>query len=440
MGSKSYKYLVALALSVLLLGYQNCKNEFVATKPPVSGSQSLASNQSDSNAIQVAATWSNSLEKAMTIYQRLSTRVALDNPDIIKMKGLIEQGKIKEAALVAAETDNFYNITIRDFAAKMSNRELDPAAPLNDFTATIIGIAKDNIDARQMLTADFYYSGLKSASLTDVDNTIVKSNSHYEQLDETSQNLRTTLVRHPKQRAIINGTPGELPDAAGVITSRAFMSAHANAGTNRRLVEYSFSQFLCLEMSQWKTSTTISYVGRDVPRGEQFDNSCSLCHGPMDAMRPAFAYVDFIFDGPAGTAFYYQKEYTDTANMLNSGAEKIIPDKFRRNATIAPNGHRVMNDNWENLTNSSAKNAEFFQWRSSLNGKGLKNFGKMISESRAFSDCMVKRAFETVCYQKFPDNKALLSSLSDKFEAGNKYSLKDLFAEVAILDDCVGGD
>lgn len=430
---------VLIMLIAILVGYQNCKHEFAAQKPNYS-IQIASKNSDNSTSVKPAAEWSNSLDKAMTIYQRLSTKVSLQHPDILKMKSLIEQNKLKEAALVATESDNFYNVVIRDFAAKMSNRELDPSAPLNDFTATIIGIARDDIDAREMLTGDFYYSGLKSSPLAEVERDIVRSNTHFQNMDSNFTNLRKALFKHPKQRAIVTGNLAELPDAAGVITSRAFMSAHAGGGTNRRLVEFSFNQFLCSEIDEWKTGTEWSYIGRDIPRGEPFSTKCSLCHGPMDAMRPAFAYVDFIQLSATDGALNYKKIYNDT----NDSVEKFIPDKFRRASEAAPGGHKVRDSVWENLTEISPKNADYFKWRSAMNGQGMKDFGKMLSESRAFSKCMAKRAFETVCYESFPQDKALLERLADKFEeksqGKNAYSLKNLFSEIVILKECSGNE
>ncbi|MGE4131059.1 MAG: hypothetical protein AB7F86_05440 [Bdellovibrionales bacterium] len=380
--------------------------------------------------------------QAMTLHQRLSVKTSIDNPNITKMAEMIEAGRSYEAALLATKNEGFYDSVVRDFAVKMSNREESVRNPLNDFVATVIGIARDDIDARQMLTGNFFYYA-PSESPTDA--SLVYSNAHYENLENKREGIVLKLARREGQLALDeDGTPRALKDSAGVITSRAFMSSHALGGTNRRLVEFAFSEFLCSPIEEW-ANTTIpdGYVGRDVGRmpADLYKGKCVGCHAPMDALRPAFAYVNFETTAK-GSATTFQATYRmdprdtqpDVIDVPVPSSEQKVPSKFRRNRRVFSDGFVVNNNAWENFTSPR------FGWRGSLRGNGMQDFGQMLANSRRFSECMVKRAYQAVCYEEFPKDRAdLLYDLSEAFEAEG-YKLRNLFAHVAVQPECTGGE
>ncbi|MCB0411811.1 MAG: hypothetical protein KDD22_04755, partial [Bdellovibrionales bacterium] len=79
--------------------------------------------------------------KAALIYKRLTgVKTPIDNPIIDQMAQLITSGDVKGAAHLATEEPGFYNITVRDFASRMSTRDETVNAGLNDMVATIIGV------------------------------------------------------------------------------------------------------------------------------------------------------------------------------------------------------------------------------------------------------------------------------------------------------------
>src|ERR1700760_3010535 len=63
------------------------------------------------------------------------------------------------AALLATKDPKFYNDTIRNMAAPWTNRDQSVFVPLNDYTATVIGMVKDNIPFNTILSADILYVG-----------------------------------------------------------------------------------------------------------------------------------------------------------------------------------------------------------------------------------------------------------------------------------------
>ena len=63
------------------------------------------------------------------------------------------------AAYIAMENTSFYNVTLKNFAAPWTNRDRSVFVPLNDYVATVIGMIRDDVDFRTVLSADLQYVG-----------------------------------------------------------------------------------------------------------------------------------------------------------------------------------------------------------------------------------------------------------------------------------------
>lgn len=433
MATKLRKVTIAsllMAVSVVLF-FQNCSA--VKINAPASNSRTPGE----------VAELSLNTKKTLQILGRLSVKSAYDHPLVSKMEELVKEDKLFDAALLATETDAFVNIVVRDFAAKMSNREQSATAPLNDMITTIVGIARDDLDAREMLSGDFFYYAPDAPGVTKktIDNHVVRTHAHYDELEREQTNLAKHLTQSRQMVIGSSGSAMELTDAAGVLTSRAFMMAHAVAGTNRRIVEYAFSQFLCSPIEEWAdTSIPDGYVGRDITRmpNDLYKSKCVGCHAPMDALRPAFAFVDFAYTNTSGFT-EYQKRYTsenlDAKTVAAVPAdEQLVPTKFRRGQQVFAEGFIVQDSKWENFTSDQ------FGWRTPRQGEGMKSFGRMLAHSRAFSTCMARRALHSVCYfpleKKAPEN--LVDRLADDFES-HGYKLRRLFAQAISQPECTEG-
>lgn len=369
------------------------------------------------------------------VASRLFNRIAgyslsLANPRRAQMESLISQGKLLEAARIASAEDGFYNITVRQFAAPMSNREESARVVLNDFIAMFVGVTRDNRDARELLSGNFLYIGNSNdpaykAACTDrfgnYDGNCVYtpspafdsplSNLHYQAIDK--MNLAKYLIRISPQRP-------DLKDAAGVLTSTAWANAHFAAGTNRRATEYALREFLCSPIQDLQDTSIGDFrVRKDVDRAPGgnptiYQTTCRGCHAPMDAMSGAWAFFD-------------------RTNPLESTG---IRPKYSQNATIFPAGYTTKDDSWLNLFTKNQNAA--LGWRGPLTGNGVAGLGKMLAESRAFSGCMAKRAFTKMCSRE-PNaaESSTVSVLQDKFEASN-YNLRQLLEEAAIVPSCLG--
>ncbi len=379
---------------------------------------------------QTTATITSQRERAQKLFQGITAvRIAIDDPRLIQMEAFITAGNERAAAKIATQDPLFLDVQIRDTARKMSTRDETVRAPMSDFVATFLGVVRDSdtTSAKQLLTGNFYYkvpaavalaNTIRDVELAD----IIQSNRHYDDLTTRGLSPSAVLQIQTPQRAMVAGAAANHPDPAGLITTRSFIEAHAVAGTNRRMVEYTMRQFMCVAMSDWADANgSDERVSQDVTRTPSGSNNlylttCKSCHSGMDAFRGAFAFLDF-----------------------NNNAQTIgttVVGKMLRNAAEAPSGYRLVDNS---VINNAIlpKNADQFGWRTSNTGMGIGGFGKMLADSRGFSRCMVRRAFKAVCRRSpLVGEEALVRSLADQFETDG-YHTRNMWENVAIQQQCV---
>lgn len=384
--------------------------------------------------------------KARKIYERLTgTKLPADSPIVPQMVALLNKGDVAGAAQIATADHNFYNITIKLMALAMSTRDETIKTPLNDFVAGFIGVTRDQTDARELLTGNFYYMG--NSSIANVRSNLVPdlltSNNHYADLETQHVDLAANLVRVTGQQIATSTTAAVAnPDPAGVLTSRAFMGAHALMGTNRRLVEYTFREFMCVPLSSWAdTEASDLRIGRDVdrfPAGDhmKFLTSCKGCHTVMDGFRGAFANWDF--DG-LGLKNATVNSKGNAADFVIAADNNGVVTKMNKNNTIFPAGYVMTNNSWVNNAIRPA-DAGLFEWRgASASGNGVNSLATAVANSRRFSQCMAKHVYETVCRKTLDTTvyKDQLKQWGDNFEASG-YKIKTLFENTVSIPGCLG--
>lgn len=391
------------------------------------------------------------LLKAADIYERLSgVKTPIYNPILQQMETLLIANNPMGAAALVTDMPSFYNLTVKNFAAKMSNRDETINTPLNDFTATIIGAVRDNLNAKTLLYDNYYYQGdaTKAAIPSDEVDDILKSNNHYQALEMGGFDLKAVLVK--KSQILTDGSnvvPNPTP--AGLLTTRQWAMSHMIAGTNRRAVEYAFRQFTCTPMEQAAdASGPEDVISRDIDRNPggsmaKFTTSCRACHTIMDGFRPAFAYMTFSNNFlkhslvvPRATNNINE----DNSNMMATHPDApMVPRKMNHNETTFPNGRIVLDDKWVNNANNGI-NKEVFGW-TKLNGKGIAEFGKAIAETKAFPRCMAKRVFFNVCKREATlSDDAFINQVANEFSSPERnYNLKYLFERIVTNDSCLGG-
>lgn len=434
--------ITALTGSVLL--FQNCGG--FKSKPGQSTSSSLDTLSSTDTLIYTSSTSTITAEQqALDLYRRLAgTSIAKNDTTYTQMVNFIKAGQRRKAAELAVSTKDFYQITVRDFAGKMSTRESNTLAPLSDFIALVIGITRDDTPATELLTADYHYRADEPTG-TILSN-VVTSNAHFNTLDAQGTNLVTALKKFEGQPVRLpNGTLGSLSDPAGLLTTRAFMMAHANQGTNRRIIEYAFKNFLCVNIDEWASTTNPDdFVGRDIGRQpiSEYNTKCKGCHTGMDGMRPATAHFDYEMLNESANTGYLKYKYTyatdpdpfdSTKTVSVPSDQHLIPSKFRRGNTNFELGYVVTDSNWRNYASNTA-----FGFNTSTVGQGMGDLGQMIAYSDGFRRCLVKRVFSSVCrYDLTAQDNDLVNKMASDFKYKG-YKLKDLFIDVALRPECLG--
>lgn len=383
-------------------------------------------------------------QRARKLYERLTgTKVPIDNPAIKEMAKLMSEGNLLGAAEVATKDPNFYNITVKLMSLELSTREETVKTPFNDFAASFIGVTRDQTDARELLTGNFYYRGTVPNVDTNLSLDIIISNYHYTQLEKYKVDFSKNLYRVEGQQLALIDRKLILPnpDPAGVLTSLTFMIAHGFMGTNRRLVEYTFREFMCTPMSEMAdTGASDSHIGRDVDRfpagnHQKFLTSCKGCHTVMDGFRGAFA----SFDVGRGIQHATTSNHDNGGQYDNIAADKNnVVLKLNKNNTVFPSGHITTDNSFVNNARGPA-NAARFGWRGNVEkGNGVRAFGEMVANSRRFSQCMAKRVYTTVCRKNFDfvQQRELITKWGDEFEASG-YKLKKLFELIATKPECM---
>jgi hypothetical protein len=349
---------------------------------------------------------------AKKMFLRLTgTPLVADDPRLAQMAEKITAGRPLEAARIATGDKNFYNITLRNWAAPWSVKDGAPDAPFDDMQATAVGIVRDELDGRLLLTGRVAYRG-RASGLPAVS---AVNNDHYSAIETQGLDLGATLER-------VEVGVAEAPEAAGVLTSRAFAKEYLLAGTNRRAVVFAIQNYLCTPIQAWRDpGLPETFVRRDVNRAPSgnpaaYQRDCRTCHAPMDAMAGAFAHFDF-----------------DGTRLVSYGPFNVAP-KYNIHTAMYPDGYETTDDSWENFATRHHNVA--LGWRSATEGHGIAEFGAMLAASEAFSRCMAKRAFEAVC-RRAPaaSDQGYLNTAAERLE-NEDYNLRMLFEYLAVEDRC----
>ena len=233
-----------------------------------------------------------SREQAKRIHDRLNgTPPSLALLDA--MQADIDAKNPVNAAYKAIENPNgnFYSIVLKNFATPWTNKDQTVFAPLNDYSATVIGMVRDDVPFNTALSADIIYTGKIAAGIPAYSTT---GNDHYAQLEAQGVNLRDNLVRGIQSQV----TGLDPATTAGVLTTRASARAFFQAGTNRRMFRFTMINHMCTDLQQvMDTSRPTDRIRQDgsrSPGGDSriFLNNCVGCHSGMDPLAQAFAYYD----------------------------------------------------------------------------------------------------------------------------------------------------
>ncbi len=358
-------------------------------------------------------------ERAKRIHDRLAGVPPTDTV-LADMQSDVLAGNPELAAITAMDNPAFYSVTLKNMATPWTNRDQTVFAPLNDYTATFIGMVRDDVPMNTALSADLLYIG----SGPGIPAYSPSNNNHYEALENNGVDLQANLVA-TTQSALLG-----LPTAAtaGLMTTRAAAEAFLILGTNRANFRYTLLNHLCVDMEQVKDTTLIpDRVRQDVSRSPGGDsriflNNCVGCHSGMDPMAQAFAYYNF----------------DDNTRVMQYTPGQVQP-KYGINSGTFAYGFITPDDSWDNYWRDGQN--QLLGWSSSPSfpgsGNGAKSMGEELANSDAFAYCQVRKVFKNVCLRDpvDPTDNARIDTMVVSFR-GNNYRLKQVFAEAAAY--CMG--
>ena len=318
-----------------------------------------------------------SREQAKRIHDRLA---GVPPTDVVlgQMEALIATNP-QAAADIAMNNKNFYNVTLKNFAAPWTNRDQSVFVPMNDYIATVIGMVRDDVDFSTLLSSDLTYVGVGGVVSATPSS---RNNDHYAQLEANNVDLSLTANFDSTTQSSVQQIPSTA--TAGIMTSRAASEAFFVAGTNRAMFRFTLLNHMCNDMEQMHdTSLAPDRVRQDVSRSPGGDsrlflNSCIGCHSGMDPMAGAFAYYDF-----------------DESSQRLDYTPGTVQLKYFNNDLNFPQGFRTTDDSWMNywLVGQNA----YLGFSGPGMGNGAKSLGVELGTSYAFAACQVKKVFRTVC-------------------------------------------
>jgi hypothetical protein len=351
-------------------------------------------------------------EQAKRIYERIvgeeppaATLQQMANA----ITGQSGQAGLVAAAAIATQAPDFYNVTVKNMVTPWTNRDQTVFAPLNDYTATVIGMVRDDVAFNTALSADILYTvnagGLPAVSAAN--------NNHYATAETNGVDLSTALKQTTQ-----SGTYGIPTEAtAGLITTRGAASAFFINGTNRAMFRFTMINHLCNDMETVMDITRpTDRIRQDVARSPGGDsrlflNTCVGCHSGMDPMAQAFAYYNF----------------DTTSNQLVYTANQVQP-KYFINSQNFIYGFVTPDNSWSNRWRAGPNIA--LGWDQSMPGSGVgaKSLGQELAASDAFAQCQVTKVFQTVCFRAPTSaaDMATVSSIKSSFKTSG-YKLKQVF-------------
>ncbi len=387
-------------------------------------------------------------DQARRIHDRL-TGVPPSEAMLDAMASAIAAGRAEEAGLYAIDgapgvpaTGDFYTVVLKNWVTPWTNEARDAFAPLNDYSATVIGVVRDELDYREILSGDLIYVG-RDGSLPPY---ATNNNDHYETLERAGANLGDPAVLEQRSQSAVTSLPPEA--VAGVMSTRASSRAFFVDGTNRAMFRFTVLNHLCMDMEQLKDGgRPTDRIRQDVSRSPGGDsrlflNNCVDCHAGMDPLAQAFAYYDFPYPSEEELPGLELEERKDRGQVAYTPGQ--VQPKYGINSNTFAPGYITPNDHWTNYWRLG-DNSGRVGWRGdainsgsvdlALNpayaeGDGAASLGRELADTEAFAQCQVSKAFRTVCARDpAPDDGAVVASLVSGFHSD--HNMKRVFAGAA---------
>jgi hypothetical protein len=327
-------------------------------------------------------------------------------------------------------------VTLKNFAAPWTNEDQTEFVPLNDYTATVIGMVRDDVDFREVLYGDILYVGDSKLGLPPYG---INDNAHYQAMEDQGIDLKANLVR--TTQSAVMGIPAQA--TAGVMTTRAAAAAFFIDGTNRAMFRFTLMNHLCTDLEPIKDiSRPPDRIRQDVSRSPGGDsriflNKCIGCHAGMDPMAQAFAYYDYEYDSATDPDGVSGRLVYNDVGTVDPDTGSRVQGKYLIHSDNFKPGYVTTDDHWDNYWRSGPN--ALLGWSAMLtgSGSGAKSMGKELAYSEAFARCQVKKVFKAICLRNPTDSNDFtkVDEMVTSFKNSN-YKLKQVFAEAGAY--CMG--
>lgn len=384
--------------------------------------------------------------RARLMWQRLTTSYGpKDEPRVLEMAAKIAAGDRRGAAAIATADDNFIDKFLVPYGLRLSSANGSTATPYNSVVALLQLIVRTDQnpgsevaesgaahpgDIRQLLYANWNTRIEPPAGFTgslplmmDNDNQAISSDPHHREIVNRGWSAKAVLRKQMPQYSYAN----TIADYAGLWTL-GYMAHLYTAGTNRRPVDYLFSRLLCKRLEAVKDlSMPSGHVRQDVARvSPDFQQKCIGCHGGIDALSLAFAFLDVGGNG--------------NLRFLNDRADKYP----RPNTVVYPFGFSLPSSPnnpsgaaWVN--NFTQNHNQALGWQGPTTGIGIRSLGRMVANSRAFAECLTRNVWLDVCRRPMSESEeaTILGPITDRGLVDQQYRFSKLVEEVAAEPTCL---
>ena len=268
-------------------------------------------------------------------------------------------------------------------AAPWTNRDQTVFAPLNDYTATVIGMVRDDVDFHTSLSADIIYIGQRRRRRRYS----ATSNAHYENAGDQQRRTCAPCCSRPRSRRC-NGMP---PAAtAGFITSRAASEAFFIDGTNRAMFRFTLMNHMCRDMEQVHDT---SRAAGSHPPGREPQPRRRQPHLPEQLHRLPQRHGS---DGAGVRVLRLRRDAGPAGLHAGPGAAEVLHQRRQLRAGLRHAGRRL----GEPLAPPGQNT--LLGWVGPTlpgSGNGAKSMGEELANSDAFAQCQVEKVFRTVCFR-----------------------------------------
>lgn len=346
--------------------------------------------------------------KANKLHRMLTGGVPLTrtSPIYDPVLSRVERGDLAGAAKVITDplagAKEFYNTFVAGIPQHW-NRDDSIVGDRNELSALFLGVARDGVPIRSVLTEDRIY----------FDPTLVGGSSVE---SDPARHYRTIWdSRNPREALRASPRPGF--QGVGIFTSLPWAQSYIEAGTNRRPIYGMLHHLYCTTIQQMQTTVIPdAFVRKDVPRapgGEvsQYFTNCTSCHAFMDALIPrAFSRFDFL-DGKL--TYGLPRDKLNESNFT----EKAITDDM---------WHFFYTDQMNETFGFQSSSAFPVQRYSSTGlsyakGQGLRALGEWIGNSDGFYRCLVKQLVSQAYLKKQFSLKAMTEAELNELAAEKEF-------------------